>query len=243
MNQRRRAAARTKEIDMGALKLVETEDAETVLRGELRKLIEERNLLKSRRDATADAVERAQAFVGRLRENLAKYDDVSSRIAKARGESFRRSLETGEALPMAPLSKELTAASMERLDAMNQLEGGEQALEALSGELSVEECELGVLERNVVGAAKRIVAHHGDMMAEELRRVENEAGGLRRRLLGLTQLRTPSIGSYPISAPTVALLRDIGANAMATGCAGADVTFWDEWLHRLTTDADARPDG
>jgi chromosome segregation ATPase len=228
---------------MGAPRLVETEDLETVLRGELRKLIEERNLLKSRRDATADAVERAQAFVGRLRDNLAKFDDVSSRIATARGEAFRRSLATGEALPMAPLSKELTAASMERLDAQNQLEGGEQALAALTAELDCENCELGVLERNVVGAAKKVVAHHGDMLAEELRRIENEAGGLRRRLLGLTQLRTPNIGAYPLGAPAVALLRDIGANAMATGCAGSDVSWWDDWLHRLTIDADARPDG
>lgn len=221
------------------LKLVEDRDAE--LRGELRMLIEQRDLAKSRRDKTADAVERAQGFVARLEDNLAKFADVNTRIAASRAEAFRQSLIDGETLPMLSLSKELTAAAGQKLDAENQLSGGAQALESLSVELSTENDELNVLEANVLTAAKKVVANHGDMLAVSLRRMEREAGDLRRRLLGLTQIRTPAIGQYPLGADAVMLLRSLGDNASATNASGEDVKFWDEWLHRLCVNADAAP--
>jgi hypothetical protein len=225
---------------MAVLKLVE--DRDTELRGELRVLIQQRDLAKARRDKTRDACERAQKFVATLESNLAKFADVNTRIAQERGEAFRQSLIEGETLPMLSLSKELTAAAGQKLDAENQLSGGTQALEALSAELEAENAELAALESNTLTAAKKVCANHGDVLADTLRGMEREAGELRRRLLGLTQMRSPNIGAYPLGREAVALLRDIGVNSQATGTSGEDVIWWDTWLHRLCVDADAQPD-
>jgi chromosome segregation ATPase len=242
MPTHRKGVGEKRNRPMSAPKLVQVEDRDTTLRSELRILIQERDLVKSRRDKTQDAVERGQKFVAQLEANLAKFDDVGERVAQERGRAFRQSLINGETLPMPSLSKELSAASAQRLDAENQLSGGTQALEALTMELDNENRELSVLESDVLTVAKKVCANHGDVLADTLRRMEREAGELRRRLLGLTQMRSPNIGAYPLGAQAVSLLRDIGVNSMATHTSGEDVQFWDEWLHRLRVDADARPE-
>jgi hypothetical protein len=215
------------------------EDKDTELRDELRHLISQRDTAKTRRDKTADAVERAQKFVAQLEGHLAKYADVSDRIGRSRAEAFRKSLIDGAALPMLSLSSELTKASAERLDCENQLSAARDAQASLTAELDAENAELDVLEKDTKACAKKVIANYGDILATTLARMEQEAGDLRRRLLGLTQMRSPDIGPYPTSSETVMLLR--GSANVATNASGEDVQFWDEWLRRLVVNADVRP--
>ncbi len=221
------------------LKVVET-DHDAILRDELRTLIQQRDLSKARRDATADAVERANTFCGNLESHLAKFDAVAERVSKARTEAFRKSLLDGAALPVLSLSNELTKANSERLDVENQLNAARDARASLATELETENAELDTLEANVKNAAKKIVANYGDMLAMKLKNMETEIGALRRRLMGVTQMRSPDIGSYPVNSETVMMLR--GGPNMATNASADDVQFWDGWLHRLMVDADARPE-
>ena len=211
------------------------------LRAALAAKIRERNLAQSRRDQTAEAVKRAANFVGRLEANLAAFADTDSRIARSRAESFRRALAEGDATPMLSLSSELGKAAAQKLDAENQLDAARQAYKALALELAEEQASLDRLKADTRTAAKHVISCYADHKAVELAQLENEAGELRRKLLGLTQMRSPHIGNYQLAPQTIALLRDDPINSLSTRNSGNDVRHWDLWLERLLNDAEAMP--
>ena len=74
------------------------------------------------------------------------------------------------------------------------------------------------------------------------RRNENGGGHARKRLLGITQMRGPHIGPYPIDAFTMSVCRG-DAVPHYSHAEPSDVRHFDELLERLMLNAEAQPEG
>ena len=85
-----------------------------------------------------------------------------------------------------------------------------------------------------------VVASPASRLAEELLHAETAAALLRRRLLGVTQLRGVHIGAYPLDPFTMSVCRG-DATPRYSHSEPSDVKHFDDLLERLMSNADAQP--
>ena len=212
---------------------------EATLRSELSQKIVERNRALGRRDRAQAAVDRSRSFVDELQvkvDELAMRDaDVTASMATA----FKAALAKDITPKLTP-SDELSATAVRRMHAEGHLLAGREALRALESDLAEAEKQLLVADAKVRQAAKIVVAAYASHLAEELLKKETEAALLRRKLLGVTQMRGPHIGPFPVDPFTMSVCRG-DAVPRYSHAEPVDVRHYDDLLERLMTNADAQP--
>jgi hypothetical protein len=229
-----------------AIKLVDTstkipQPDEVGLRNGLSRVIVDRDRALGRRERAKTAVTRSHEFVATLQANvdelLAQDRDVTATTAA----SFKASLAK-DLTPKLTQVRDLTSIGVRRIHAENHLAAGREALAALEQDLEDAETQLLACEAKVKLAAKTVVAAHANRLAEELLKKETEAALLRRRLLGVTQMRGPHIGAFPVDAFTMSVARG-DAVPRYSHAEPADVAHFDGYLMQLSSNADAQPEG
>ena len=213
---------------------------EATLRAALSKDIVERDHASGRRDRAQAAVDRSRAFVDELQ---AKVDELISQdrdVTASTAAAFKAALAKDVTPKLTP-SDELSTTAVQRMCAEGHLLAGCEALRALEGDLKSAEEKLQAANAKVRQSAKAVVATYASRLAEELLHAETTAALLRRRLLGVTQMRAPHIGAYPVDAFTMSVCRGDSVPHYSHS-EPSDVRHFDELLERLMSNADAQPE-
>ena len=108
----------------------------------------------------------------------------------------------------------------------------------LEADLAAANARLAACTAAVTQAAMRVVAAHGDALADKLREAEHAAAILRRRLLGAGQHRPG--GPFPLHTKTLAGPRGDLRETYASP-EESDARYFGVFLARLEQDANASP--
>ncbi len=214
---------------------------DAALREELSKDIIERDRASGRRDRAQAAVDRSRAFVAELQTKVDEQALHDADVTASTAAAFKAALSKDITPKLTP-PDDLSASAVRRMHAEGHLLAGCEALRALESDLKTAEEKLQAANAKVKTTAKSVVASYANRLAEELLRAETTAAHARKRLLGITQMRGPHIGPYPIDAFTMSVCRG-DAVPHYSHAEPSDVRHFDELLERLMLNAEAQPEG
>jgi len=218
-------------------------NAETkTLRQTLADALRKRDAAKHARDEIAQALGRADEFIEGLRNAATHSEGVISHDVAARAEEIAAALKAGFTVPKLPeASDEAVRAHTILARSAVAITSAEAARTTLASDLSGAEAALILAQTNAHKIAAAVVASVADREALALIDLERRSAGLRRRLMGVSRMRAPSMPRFPIDAMTASVLRgDMTPNfAHETE---VDVACWIDLERRLLNgEIDAEP--